>query len=131
MAEPTSTTGVSIAALAIAIAGPLAGPYALILFAALAGSLWPLSAAATITRTAGAWLVLRCTLTSVVLTGGASAWMGAQYGWQVNELIAPVAFIFGAMGNGWRAVVETVTGIVSSLVQRVGVAKVESKGDGK
>ena len=123
MAEPTYTTGVSIAALAIAMAGPLAGPYALILFAALAGSLWPLSAAATITRTAGAWLVLRCTLTSVVLTGGASVWMATQYGWQINELIAPVAFVFGALGNGWRAVLDTIGGVVSSIMQRLGAPK--------
>ena len=123
MAEPTSSAGVSIAALAIALAGPLAGPYSLILFAALAGSLWPLSAAATITRTAGAWLVLRCTLTSVVLTGGASAWMATQYGWQINELIAPVAFVFGALGNGWRAVLDTIGGVVSSIMQRLGAPK--------
>lgn len=126
MAEPTSSTGVSLAALAIAVAGPLAGPYALILFASLAGSLWPLSAVADTTRTAGAWLVLRCTLTSVVLTGGASTWLHSQYGWQINELIAPVAFIFGALGNGWRAVLDTVTSLISGLITRLGQPKQEA-----
>jgi hypothetical protein len=120
MPEPTSTTGISIAALSIAVLGPLAGPYALILFASLAGSLWPLSASSTVTRVEGAWLVLRCTLTSVVLTGGAASWLQAQYGVQINESIAPVAFIFGALGNGWRAVLDSVTGVVATVVARIG-----------
>ena len=120
MPEPTSSAGISIAALSIALLGPLAGPYALILFASLAGSLWPLSAAATLTRREGAWLVLRCTMTSVVLTGGAAAWMQAQYGIQVNESITPIAFIFGALGNGWRAVLDAVSGMVSTVVTRLG-----------
>lgn len=120
MPEPTSSTGISIAALSIALLGPLAGPYALILFAALAGSLWPLSAASTATRLEGAGLVLRCTLTSVVLTGGAAAWLQATYAVQVNESIAPVAFAFGALGNGWRAVLDALAGVVSAVVQRLG-----------
>jgi hypothetical protein len=120
MPEPTSSAGISIAVLSIALLGPLAGPYALILFASLAGSLWPLSATATITRMEGAWLVLRCTMTSVVLTGGAASWLQAKYGVQINESIAPVAFIFGALGNGWRAVLDSVTGVVSTVVARIG-----------
>jgi hypothetical protein len=119
MPEPTSSAGISIAALSIALLGPLAGPYALILFASLAGSLWPLSSTATITRLEGAWLVLRCTMTSVVLTGGAAAWLLAQYGVQINESIAPVAFIFGALGNGWRAVLDSFSGVVSTVVSRI------------
>ena len=119
MPEPTSSAGISIAALSIALLGPLAGPYALILFAALAGSLWPLSAASTLTRLEGAWLVLRCTLTGVILTGGAASWMQSQYGIQVNETIAPVAFVFGALGNGWRAVLDKLTSVLSSVVGRI------------
>jgi len=121
MPEPTtSAAGISIAALSIALLGPLAGPYALILFAALAGSLWPLSAANTATRIEGAWLVLRCTLTSVVLTGGATAWLQSEYDVHVDESIAPVAFAFGALGNGWRAVLDALAGVVSAAVQRPG-----------
>lgn len=119
MPEPTSSAGISIAALSIALLGPLAGPYALILFAALAGSLWPLSAASTETRFEGAWLVLRCTLTGFILTGGAASWLQASYNIEVNATIAPVAFFFGALGNGWRAVLETLSGVVSSLLGRI------------
>ena len=123
MAEPTSTAGISIAALGIALIGPAAGPYAVILFAALAGSLWPLSAAPTGARVDGFWLMLRCTLTSVVLTGAAATWLQAAYGYQVNETIAPVAFAFGALGNGWRAVLDTLAGIVSTVLGKIGAAK--------
>ena len=120
MTEPATTSaGVSIAALAIAMLGPLAGPYALILFAALAGALWPLSAAATATRIEGTWLVLRCTLTSVILTGGAASYLHSAYGLQITETIAPVAFVFGALGNGWRTVLDALSGVVSATVQRL------------
>jgi hypothetical protein len=44
MAEPTSTGSVGLAALAVALIGPMAGPYALIVFAGLAGAMLPLSA---------------------------------------------------------------------------------------
>jgi len=121
MAEPTtSAAGISIVALAIALLGPLAGPYALIFFAALAGSLWPLSAAATATRVDGAWLVLRCTLTSVVLTGGAAAWLQSEYKIQVDESIGPVAFAFGALGNGWRTVIDALADALSSALKYFG-----------
>lgn len=127
MPEPTSSAGISIAALSIALLGPLAGPYALIVFAALAGTLWPLSAANTMTRWEGAWLVLRCTMTSVILTGAAATWLHSQYGWQVDETIAPVALAFGALGNGWRAVLDKLSGIVNGIVGSINVGKGEPK----
>ena len=121
MAEPTSSAvGISIAALAIALVGPLAGPYAVIVFSALAGSLWPLSTVETSTRAAGAWLVVRCTMTSVFMTGGAASYLHSAYGIQVTESIAPVAFILSALGNGWRTVIDSVSGILTSIAKRFG-----------
>lgn len=110
MAEPTSTAagGISLAALSVALLGPLAGPYALIVFAALAGALWPLSSAEPMTRKVGAWLLLRCTLTSVALTGALSGIVQAQWGVQALDAFAPVSFLIGALGNGWRPVFESV-----------------------
>lgn len=60
MAEPTATsaTAFGLTALSVSLLGPLAGPYALIAFAALSGAMWPLSAAETTTKLAGAWLLL-------------------------------------------------------------------------
>lgn len=120
MAEPTSTAGLSLTALAVALLGPLAGPYASIVFAALAGSLWPLSSTEGLTRLSGAWLLLRCVLTSTVLTGTASAILSAQYGIQPTELLSPVAFFLGALGNGWKPVFSALSNLLSTLTSRIG-----------
>jgi len=120
MAEPTTTAGISLTALAVALLGPLAGPYALIIFAALAGALWPLSMVDTETRRAGAWLLVRCTLTAVVLTGVVAAVISTQWGYAPSETLAPVAFFIGALGNGWRPVFTAVGGAISAVVTRLG-----------
>lgn len=118
MAEPASTASVSLTALAIAIAGPFAGPYSAILFAALAGSLWPLSMSEGITRAAGAWLMLRCVLTATVLTSIASELLAAQYGMEPTELLSPVAFVISAMGNGWRPILASASNLLASFASR-------------
>ncbi|WP_440105443.1 hypothetical protein [Acidovorax sp. BL-A-41-H1] len=123
MPEPTSTSGISLAAVSIALLGPMAGPYALIVFAALAGALWPLSAADTMTRSAGAWLLLRCTLTAVVLTSALSLWLQKQWQIPANEALAPVAFAIGALGNGWRPVFEAAGAALQAVVSRAGGPK--------
>ena len=123
MPEPTSTSGISLAAVSIALLGPMAGPYALIVFAALAGALWPLSAADTMTRSAGAWLLLRCTLTAVVLTSALSLVLQNQWQIPANEALAPVAFAIGALGNGWRPVFEAVGAALQAVVSRAGGPK--------
>lgn len=123
MPEPTSTSGISLAAVSIALLGPMAGPYALIVFAALAGALWPLSAADTMTRTAGAWLLLRCTLTAVVLTSALSLVLQNQWQIPANEALAPVAFAIGALGNGWRPVFEAVGSALQAVLARAGGPK--------
>lgn len=120
MPEPTSTSGISLAAVSIALLGPMAGPYALIVFAALAGALWPLSAADTMTRSAGAWLLLRCTLTAVVLTSALSLLLQNQWQIPANEALAPVAFAIGALGNGWRPVFEAVGEAMRAALSRAG-----------
>jgi len=104
MPAATSSVNISLTVISVATLGPLAGPYALIVFAALAGALWPLSSAETPTRRAGAWLLLRCTLTAVVMTVFLARLAEASWGIPVHESLAPVALLIGAMGNGWRAV---------------------------
>ena len=68
MAEPTASTAFGLTAISVALLGPLAGPYALIAFGALSGAMWPLSAATTLGKAAGAMLLVRCTLTALLLT---------------------------------------------------------------
>lgn len=120
MPEPTSTSGISLAAVSIALLGPMAGPYALVVFAALAGALWPLSAAETMTRKASFWLLLRCTLTAVALTSAMSLVLQSQWQIPANEALAPVAFAIGALGNGWRPVFEAVGTALQALLSRLG-----------
>lgn len=104
MAEPSTSAGISLTVLSVALLGPTLGPYALIAFASLAGALWPLSASNTGTRLAGAWLLLRCTLTAILLTVFLASIIERTWGMPVNESLAPVALMIGAMGNGWRPV---------------------------
>lgn len=123
MAEPTTTGSFSLAVVAIALFGPLAGPYALIVFAALAGAQWPLSADSTLTWAQGGWLLLRCTLTAVVLTGAVSSYLQAQYQVRIDESAGYVAFAIGALGNGWRPVIGSLSLAIASLSKRIGGGK--------
>lgn len=121
MLEPTSSSaGLSLAAVAIALLGPMAGPYLVIVFAAMGGALWPLSVADTASRAAGAWLLLRCTLTALALTSALAAL--AEQQWQIPaiESLAPVAFFIGALGNGWRPVFDALALALQALAGRVG-----------
>jgi hypothetical protein len=119
MAEP-SATSLSITALAIAVLGPMAGPYALIVFAALAGALWPLSTMPTVTRAQGAAFLLRVVAGAVVLTSFAAYWIESTYNVPAVESVALVAFLIGAMGNGWRPVLQGLRGALVNLVSRLG-----------
>lgn len=119
MAEP-SATSLSITALAIAVLGPMAGPYALIVFAALAGALWPLSTMPTVTRAQGAAFLLRVVLGAVVLTSSAAYLIEHLYQVPAIESFALVAFGIGAVGNGWRPVLQGLRGALVNLVSRFG-----------
>lgn len=120
MAEPSTSAGVSLTVIFVALLGPMAGPYALIAFAALAGAMWPLSASATATRMDGAWLLLRCTLMAVVLTVFLSSGIERLWAIPANEALAPVALIIGALGNGWRPVFESLGEVINALIGRAG-----------
>lgn len=109
MAEPTSSgASIGLAAVMVALLGPAAGEYAAILFAALAGSLWPLAVAEGVSRSQGALLVIRLVLTSVALTG-VLAW-AIEHHWSVpvTTSIAPVAFFVAALGDHWRSLIAAV-----------------------
>lgn len=116
----TTAGSITLTVFFVALFGPLAGPYALIVFAALAGALWPLSAQATATRTEGAWLLLRCTLTAVILTVFAASLLDRLWGVPVNEGLAPVALLIGALGNGWRPVFDAFGAAMGALAGKLG-----------
>lgn len=105
MAEPTTTAGgISITALLIALLGPLAGQYTVIVMAALAGALWPLSTMELPTRRAGASFLFRIVTSAVLLTGSAAWYLETEYNFPVIHGMALVAFFIGALGNGWAPI---------------------------
>lgn len=117
MTEPASTTsGVGLVVALVALLGPAAGEYATILFAALAGALWPLSAAAGITRAAGALMVLRLVLTAFALTGVIAWWVQSTWHVPATTILAPVAFGISALGDNWRPLISAVVARASALV---------------
>lgn len=121
MPEPTTTTsGLSLAALFIAVLGPalgpVIGPKALIVVCALAGALWPLSTMELPSKAAGGWFLVRIVLTAVVLTGSAAWWLESRYQFPAAYGMAVVAFFIGALGNGWRPVLEALGGMITRLL---------------
>ena len=110
MTEPIQTTiaGVSLVTLAVAFFGPRAGPYVVIVMGSIGGGLWALSSAVLASRLAGAWLMLRCVLTAVVLTAIAAGWIGPLLGVPVTESYAVVAFVIGALGNKWQDIIDSI-----------------------
>ena len=120
MAEPTSSTAsASLLVLLIATLGPLAGQYALIVMAALAGALWPLSNMDGVTRRSGALFLARIVVTACVLAGGGAWALETHYALPVTHGMAGVAFLIGAMGNGWRPVLAAIGDALAFVVGRL------------
>lgn len=108
MAEPTTTSGsVSLAAILIALLGPAAGQYATIVFAALAGALWPLSTRSGMTKGEGALMVLRLVLTSAALTGVLAFYVEASWDIPATTTLAPGAFAISAIGDSWKTLIAS------------------------
>ncbi len=75
---------------------------------------------ATVTRAQGAAFLVRVVAGAVVVTGSAAYWIESVYKVPALESFALVAFIFGAMGNGWRPVLAGLRGALVNLVNRLG-----------
>lgn len=122
MAEPVHSTiaGVSLITLAVALFGPQAGPYMVILLGSIGGGLWALSSTTLQTRMEGAWLMLRCIVTAIVLTALIATVVGPWFGVAVTEAYVVVAFIIGALGNKWVEVIETIKTRLQTLISSSG-----------
>jgi hypothetical protein len=111
MPEPINTTaaaGASLMTLAVALVGPQAGPYIVILLGSIAGGLWALSSARLDTRMQGAWLLLRCVTTAIVLTAVIAGLLSSYLSLETGEAYAVVSFIIGALGNRWQDIFESI-----------------------
>jgi hypothetical protein len=118
MPEPlhTAAAGVSLMTLAVALAGPHAGPYVVILLGSIAGSLWALSSVEIATRAQGAWMMARCVITAIVLTALAAQLVGPYIGMPVDEAYAIVSFLIGALGNRWQEIFDTIKTRIQGLI---------------
>ena len=119
MTEPTTTSGAGIIAVSVALLGPMAGEYAVIIVSALAGSLWALSRMPSSSRTDGALLIFRLVLTAVVLTSGAAFLLQAHYDWPAHHLLAPVAFVIGAFGDRWPRLFEVIFNRMTAAIEQI------------
>lgn len=106
----------SATAVLVAAASTFFGTYAVIIFAALAGALWPLSGAKTATRTDGALLLLRLVLTAAALTGFVAWAVEKNLGLPASEAMAPVAFVIAAVGDRWRDILDSIVERVRSII---------------
>lgn len=118
MAEPIQSTvaGVSLITLAVAMFGPSAGPYIVIVLGSVGGGLWALSSAVIETRVQGAWLMLRCMVTAVVLTAMIAGLLGPWLGVDTLEVYVVVAFVIGALGNKWLEIIDAIKTRVQSMI---------------
>ena len=118
MAEPIQSTvaGVSLITLAVAVFGPNAGPYIVIVLGSLGGGLWALSSATLETRMQGAWLMLRCLVTAIVLTAMIAGLLGPWLGINTLEAYVVVAFVIGALGNKWLEIIDSMKLRAQSMI---------------
>ena len=106
MAEP-NTSGAGLGALAIAVAGPAIGPYALITGCALAGAMWPLQNMELNTaeqRKNGAFFLVRVVTLALVVTSAITWFLTEKTGLPLHDGMALVSLIIGAVGDGWGMV---------------------------
>lgn len=118
MTDPTSTAlgGVSLMTLAVALFGPQAGPYIVILLGSIGGAMWALSKATLETRTQGAWLMARCIVTAIVLTALIAQVVGPYVGLPVGEVYAVVSFAIGALGNRWQEIFDSIKTRIQGVI---------------
>lgn len=128
MAEPTTASGISVTALLIALLGPLAGQYTVIVMAALAGALWPLSTMELPSRRAGAAFLFRIVAAAVLLTGSAAWYLETNHQVPAIHGMAVVAFLIGALGNGWSPVFRAMRDGLAAFLRATGGA---SNGSGE
>lgn len=119
MAEPTSSS-ITLTALLIALLGASAGQYACIVMAALAGALWPLSTMDVATRGQGAMFLLRVVSAAAILTGSVAYWLETEYKIPATYSLSGVAFLIGALGNGWRPVLEGIGKALANIAATLG-----------
>lgn len=123
--DHATTGGANITAFLIAALGPFFGPYAVIVMAALAGALWPLSTMKVETRMSGAFFLLRIVTAAVFLTSSVAYYIETRFNIPAIEGMAAIAFFIGALGNGWSPVFKGLREGLAALARGIGGSKPE------
>jgi hypothetical protein len=118
MPEPTSA-GITIvlSGVMITLLGPLLGPLALIVFAAIVGSALALSNAETMTKTEGCKFILVGVLLALAITSSA---IWALERWlQIPSAVAlmPVAVVIAAARNALLTLMDRVVNFLGDLLE--------------
>lgn len=89
-----------------ALLGPILGPYALIAFGAVVGSLLAMSRTPTATRIDGLKFIVIGVLVALVITG-AAVWAVEKYlGIPGNIALLPLSFVIGASRNSLLSLID-------------------------
>ena len=125
MTEPAYNLGHLFAAMTVAAAGYVSGDYISILFGAVAGGLWPMSAATTRSRCEGALLMFKLVSAALVFTGLAAYLLERTQAIPATRALGPIAFLIAVAGNRWMGVVDSVFRAINTLIEAfaTGVAR--------
>ena len=124
MAEP-NTSGVGLGALgtaAVAIAGPVLAPYAIIIAGALIGAQWPLQSMELDTagqKKAAAWFLVRVVSLAVLMSSAGAWYLHDKTGLPIYDASAVISGGIGAVGNGWGKIFTWLSDGVIGLLQRI------------
>lgn len=124
--RPDSPSGITYW---IAVLAPLFGNNALIIMSALAGAMWPLSVRESRGRMDSAFFLLRLVCTAAVLTGFTAHVIEQRFGYHSQEIISPVAFCIGAVGDRWRTIITDCVGYVREFLIRKGKGDAGNSGE--
>ncbi len=125
MTEPTYSLGHLFAAMTVAAAGYARATTSRSFFGAVAGGLWPLSAASTRSRCDGALLMFKLVSAALVFTGLVAYLLERTQAIPATRALAPIAFLIAVAGNRWMGVVDSLFRATNTLIEMAatGVAR--------
>lgn len=117
MHEPGTSSGFVLVSAAVALLGPILGPFALLLFGAVAGSFLAMSKAGTMTRWQGVLYVLVGVALSLALSG-VCIWLLEKHTSIPGHLaLVPVAFVIAAGRDHLWELLRRIWGAVGDFIE--------------
>lgn len=119
MAEPAPSVAFIVVSAAVAVLGPVLGPFALLLFGAIGGAFLALSAAGTMTRLQGVWYVVTAVVVSLGLSGLCVWLLERHTSIPGNLALIPVAFVIAAARDHLGALVKRIAEAVGDAITAI------------